>query len=65
LWSRFKVAREKSAVVIHPKNNPIAQKNTLPGAKSCLETLVALVDVWKWIDPDVYPPSVTITKNPT
>jgi hypothetical protein len=65
LWKRFEDARDKRALVIHPKRNPRAQKRTLLDAKICLGTLVTLVDVWKWIDPSAYPPSVTISKNPT
>jgi hypothetical protein len=34
-------------------------------AQNCLKTLLSLVDVWKWVDAKAYPPSVTVTSNPT
>jgi hypothetical protein len=60
LWNRFEVARNRRAVAIHPKRKPRAKKSTLLDANRCLETLITLVDVWRWIDPAAYPPSVTI-----
>jgi hypothetical protein len=65
LWDRFETARDNRSSVIHPKKTAQAQKRTLLDAQNCLKTLLSLVDVWKWVDAKAYPPSVTVTSNPT
>jgi hypothetical protein len=58
LWDTFGNARDKRKNVIHPRTTELTQE-------VALETMLDIVDVWRWVDPSAFPPSVTRTRQPT